>query len=485
MNDTKNIDRLFQERFKDFEAKPNEQVWLNIQTALNAKKKERKILPFWIKSSGTAAAFFLGMFSLNTVFKSNETKKNGIVFDTNAIENQHDYKKHTQTKERKTSHPFENKNTPTIVATTPNNQQIASQHEKENTPSVPAKTFNQKKNKDDARFYFAKNHSPLKQATANTNTRINSFSNPKNIIEERYPSKVSETKSDAKTNLKNNTETSIASNALENTDAKQPSVVAENTNELEELLKIKEAKTEKIAYSQKNKWQISPNIGPVYLNSNSSGSAIDPQFAENKKTAENSVSFGIGVNYAVTKKIALRTGINSFSLGYNTNNVVYYAGLNTNNLVNVKYHAPENAIEVQNRPNTVSQLTFEKEIQKTNTGALNQKMGYYEVPLEISYTLLDKKFGISLIGGLSTLFLHENKISLVSSESNRPLGEATNLNPIHFSGNFGLGFRYQFMKSFQVNFEPMVKYQMNTFSNDVGDFKPYFLGLYSGISYRF
>ena len=66
-----------------------------------------------------------------------------------------------------------------------------------------------------------------------------------------------------------------------------------------------------------------------------------------------------------------------------------------------------------------------------------------------------------------------------------PLGEANNLNPIHFSSNFGLGFRYQFVKSFQVNFEPMVKYQMNTFSNDVGNFKPYFLGLYSGISYRF
>jgi hypothetical protein len=425
------------------------------------------------------------MFSLNTVFKTNETTENGIVFDTNTTENQYNYKKSTQTKGGKTSHPFENKNTPTIVATTPNNQQIASQDEKENTPAISAKTFNQKKNKDDARLYFAKNHSPLKQATASTNVQTHSFSNPKNTAEERFPSEISETKNDAKTNLKNNTETSIANNVLENTDAKQPSIVTENTNELEELLKIKEAKTEKIAYSPKNKWQISPNIAPVYLNSNSSGSAIDPQFAANKKTAENSLSFGIGVNYAVTKKIALRTGINSFLLGYNTNNVVYYAGLNANNLVNVKYNAPESAIEVQNRTNTVSQLTFEKDIQKSTTGALNQKMGYYEVPLEVSYALLDKKFGISLIGGLSTLFLHENKISLISSESNMPLGEATNLNPIHFSGNFGLGFRYQFMKSFQVNFEPMVKYQMNTFSNDVGDFKPYFLGLYSGISYRF
>ena len=34
MNDKKNIDRFFQERFKDFEMYPNEQVWENIQTEL-------------------------------------------------------------------------------------------------------------------------------------------------------------------------------------------------------------------------------------------------------------------------------------------------------------------------------------------------------------------------------------------------------------------------------------------------------------------
>lgn len=38
MNDKKNIDRLFQEKFKDFEAVPDAQVWLNIETALKEKK---------------------------------------------------------------------------------------------------------------------------------------------------------------------------------------------------------------------------------------------------------------------------------------------------------------------------------------------------------------------------------------------------------------------------------------------------------------
>jgi hypothetical protein len=485
MNDTKNIDRLFQERFKDFEAEPNEQVWLNIQTALNEKKKERKIIPFWIKNSGVAAAFFLGIFSLNTVFRTNEKTENGIVFDSNRIENQPDHKNPSQTKVGKADHPFEIKNKPRIVETTPNNQQIATKNEKETAAFVSAKAFDEKKNKNNARLYFAKNHPPLKQATASTDIPNQSFSTPKNTTEEIHSTEISPSKNDEKTNLRNNAQTGIANNTPENAAQKQPLIATDKPNELEELLKIKEAKTEKIAYSPKNKWQISPNIAPVYLNSNSSGSAIDPQFAENKKTSENSLSIGIGINYAVSKKIALRTGINSFSLGYNTNNVVYYAGLKNNTLANVNYNAPGSTIEVQNQPNYTSQLTFEKDMQKSNTGAINQKMGYYEVPLEISYTLLDKKFGISLIGGLSTLFLNQNKISLVSSESNVQLGEANNLNSIHFSSNFGLGFRYQFMKSFQVNFEPMVKYQMNTFSNDVGNFKPYFVGLYSGISYRF
>lgn len=475
MNDKKNIDRLFQERFKDFEAEPKEQVWLNIQTALAEDKKERKIIPLWIKISGVAAAFFLGIFTLNTVYTTNDQVKNGIVFDTEP----------TKIEEGKLTTPSEIKNKQKLVESAPNNQKTPTKNDKEVITLVSAKTFYEKKNKNNARLHFTKNNSPLKQATSIATVKTDPLLIGTNTQQQSNFTEKLETKEAEKINLENNTEVGIVSNSTENTTTKQPIIVADNSNELEELLKIKEGKTEKLAYTPKNKWQISPNIAPVYMNTNSSGSSIDPQFSENKKTADNSLSVGIGINYAVTKKIALRTGINSFTMGYNTNNVVYYAGLKNNNLANINYTTPENAIEVQNKPNYTSQLSFEKDIQKSNTGALNQKMGYYEVPLEISYTLLDKKFGISVIGGLSTLFLQENKISLVSSETNVHLGEANNLNSVHFSSNFGLGFRYKFMKSFQVNFEPMVKYQMNTFSNDVGNFKPYFVGLYSGISYRF
>ena len=86
---------------------------------------------------------------------------------------------------------------------------------------------------------------------------------------------------------------------------------------------------------------------------------------------------------------------------------------------------------------------------------------------------------------MSTLFLNENRISLESNGSVLNIGQANNLNDIHFSSNVGLGFKYTFWKSFQANFQPMFKYQINTFSNDSGNFKPYFVGLYSGVSFSF
>jgi hypothetical protein len=91
---------------------------------------------------------------------------------------------------------------------------------------------------------------------------------------------------------------------------------------------------------------------------------------------------------------------------------------------------------------------------------------------------------LEIIGGFSTLFLNENQISVVSSGSEMEIGKANNLNNTHFSTNVGVGLKYNFFKSFQVNVEPMFKYQINTFT-DSSNFKPYFFGLYTGINYRF
>ncbi|WP_035668950.1 outer membrane beta-barrel protein [Flavobacterium sp. 83] len=478
MNDKKNIDRLFQERFKDFEGEPNNEVWINIQAALKEKEKKRKIIPFWMQFSGIAAAFILGLFALKMVFKTNTETKNSIVLDTKTLDKKSNQNKLIPNKIEKERKPFEIKNSQQIVITNP---KIVINHEKETTTFTPSKTIaDKKKNQNNTNLYFSKNHSPLKRPktekeASNYSSLIadkksvvnpNTFENIQNqVLEKKVPQAYQEAKT------------------VVTESKKQPSIILESPNELEEILKKKATEKQTVVLNN-NKWQIVPNVGAVYLNSSSVGSAIDPQFTKNQKTADNNLSFGIGVNYAVSKKIALRSGINKLTLGYNTNNVVYSAGLLNKSLTYISYSSNQ-LIEIKTETSLNTLINFEKGIQKTNTGSLNQKMGYYEVPLELSYALLDKKFGINIIGGISTLFLNQNKISLVSSDTNLKLGEATNLNEIHFSTNLGMGFKYQLVKAFQINFEPMVKYQLNTYSKDYGDYKPVFIGLYSGIIYNF
>jgi hypothetical protein len=142
-------------------------------------------------------------------------------------------------------------------------------------------------------------------------------------------------------------------------------------------------------------------------------------------------------------------------------------------------------IEVISANNSIALRPFEDNLQNMERGVLNQRMGYYEVPLELSYAVVNKKFGVHVIGGLSTLFLNENAVSVQSATENMSLGKANNLNDVHFSSNIGLGFKYEFWKNFEAHFEPTLKYQFNTFSRDAGNFRPYFVGLYSGVSYRF
>jgi hypothetical protein len=114
-----------------------------------------------------------------------------------------------------------------------------------------------------------------------------------------------------------------------------------------------------------------------------------------------------------------------------------------------------------------------------------QQLGYIEVPLELNYAVVDKRFGVDLIGGVSSLFLVDNAVLLESNDLVTEVGEANNINSMNFSANVGMGLNYKFSPKIQINIEPVFKYQLNTFSNVSGSFRPYSIGVYSGFSFRF
>ena len=85
MSEKKHIDRLFQEKFKDFEAKPSSNVWSGIQNKMEQpQQKPKKVLPLWLRFASIAAALVLLFTIGNLAFNNNDKENNNTnVVDTN------------------------------------------------------------------------------------------------------------------------------------------------------------------------------------------------------------------------------------------------------------------------------------------------------------------------------------------------------------------------------------------------------------------
>jgi hypothetical protein len=200
------------------------------------------------------------------------------------------------------------------------------------------------------------------------------------------------------------------------------------------------------------------------------------------------MAYGVNFAYAISDKLKVRSGISKVNMSYNVNNIAYSTDVNAVNLQGVTNNSQTQTVEIMsvnnNQPATFREVN-RATIAPTTEGVLNQQLGYLEVPLEVEYALLDKRFGINVIGGASTLFLDDNDISINSENGHLSIGEANNLNSVSFTTNVGLGFDYQLSKKFDVNLEPTFKYQLNTYNNNINDFRPYYFGVYTGFSFKF
>jgi hypothetical protein len=532
MTERKNIDRLFQEKFRDFEAIPDEKIWDNIEAELK-KKKKRRIIPLWFKLSGVAALLIIGLIVFEKYTLRDGKQENRIVIDNNAPRkhessgkqpiksgngnedatipaNQHlqiDASPETVTESDNSVSPRSNQNlkSRTAVAvsdeSTPGSSERQINKKSDINLSVEKKNVLRNSNAQNATVGLQPAKGKDKSIKSNTSDaekiisdRNNGLAvNPhweKNNVSEKNNATQSRDNAafDTEKILKDlqgdklQKETiGIAENAETKKDTAAIATVVPNA--LEELLNEKENKV--TAKEQKiNRWQITSSVAPIYFSSTSNGSPLDSRFESNKKHYTPSLSYGVGAKYALNKKFSVKAGVNSVAMEYNTTDVVFFQTENARRMENVKPNMPGSLIQVDNKPTGQETTTLGRTITQYN-GDINQKIGYVEVPVEMSYKLIDRKFGVEVIGGLSTLILNRNEVSIISPGMDMNIGEAENLNPVHFSTNVGVGFKYSFLKSFQANVEPMFKYQINTFSNDSGNFKPFFFGLYTGISYHF
>jgi hypothetical protein len=318
------------------------------------------------------------------------------------------------------------------------------------------------------------------------------FSSVSNISDEK--------KSELSNNQNYNTIKAKVNNKLESDDNKN----AHNYNKKEESLKDKsfekskknisiKKKIKKInssAYKRKKdsltaKNQKNWTITPVFGFSNSgrftkNNSVIDSRFDENPTSGLISKMYGYKIEFKVSDKVSLQTGVISKKVSFITKELFLTdIIIGNNNLLNINYD-PEILIRFSN--NNLN-LSGDPEAEKSS---LIQTIGYLEIPIEIKYKLYNKsKFRTNFVGGLSLLKLNKNEILAKTDLFSRKIAVTNNLSTYSISFNVGLDIDYNLSKRFVINTAIMFKKHYQTYNRYSDKTAPFVMGIHTGIGYRF
>lgn len=471
MSEKKHIDRLFQEKFKDFEVSPSPKVWNNIERKLKVKKKRRTIfIPLGYKIAGSAAVLALAIWMGNIFFdKPSGTDQINIA---------------TEVETHKDLIPSEVEKNPTREE----NKTNIEENRISKAGPVSGEAVVSPENSTAGQTHLTG------ESFVKTSERSDNLLSEPVVVYERNDeigknqNKGIQPKSDIKVppSAKKNKNISHPETNSESISVEDNAQEGKKDNK-KSLLAYAEAQNEEKGddgpdrnLSQGN-WEIQPFAAPVYYKG---GNAIDPKFASNPIESDVTMAYGVNLAYQISEKLKIRSGIGQVKISNNIQDIIFTSGVEATKLAHVNHNQQAEVMRVETSGFSIS---YNEEVKgrgvPLNPGTLNQQMGFIEVPLEIEYSLIDKKFGLSIIGGGSTLFLSENSISINSAQGTTNIGEANNLNKTSFSTNIGLGLDYKISKRFELSLEPTFKYQINTFTKNL-DFNPYYFGVFTGINFK-
>lgn len=446
MNSKEHIDRLFQEKLEGFEATPNPEVWNAIEAKLT--KKKRRVLPMWWLYSGVASILILGFIAypfFTTDITTPVKHSDPVVTSPNSS-----VKKNNETKAKVFSEqPQESMETTVAIKRVENREVHKNQKEKTDQATVKKQ-----------------------QLIAYEKT------NSGKILEEGF---LPEFKKAMKKIFPDSKNQEHKTDSVQQKDSVFKAVFPKK----DFIAEIDKNDSIAIAKNQGSKWSLSPVFALTHTNSFTQTSSIDKSLTSASTDGNNTFSYGVKVAYQIDKKWDIQSGVFVQKIGYTNPHLSVLSNVKSAGLQNIDYSAePTFLVSTSNALSDVDLMSFANI--KTKEASLQQNYSYIEVPVEIKYTVLDnEKFSSKLVTGFSSLFLNQNEVLISSETQTTSLGKANNLNTVNFSGNLGIDLQYSITKKLKFAVNPMFKIQLNTFSKNSNGFKPYTIGVYSGIIYQF
>ncbi len=237
----------------------------------------------------------------------------------------------------------------------------------------------------------------------------------------------------------------------------------------------------------KGGWELKAELSPMFASQNQGGSSS----ASSATKSANTVSGGMIASIKLSKRVSISSGIRFSQMRQDTHTDYYM-----NTTAGIIYLQPVEkdaniARDVSLYLPSVSSIVYSSGMQASATTKIfasdvSQQFKYLEIPVQASYKLIDNKLSVGVTGGISTNILIGNQASVTENGIKLSQGSTDNLRNVIYSGSAGLQFGYDLGNRLVLTVEPRVKQYMHSVSsNDLIDFKPLQLGIFTGISYSF
>ena len=470
MKKEKNLDELFRDKLLNYELEPPAYLLENILSAVAGERRKKKLI-FW-RVAGVAAALLLAFVAGWQLNDNAIQKTNQAVHTVRSSAPEKLPEAKSQVK----------KETPVNLevsaasqfATTETNSPTGNNQSKSITPSSKSEII-----------AVAAESAPI--ASNNESILMKPLKSLKRMIN-------STPEDFNKLQTKRNNDNSI--------NLAQKSVDQQIMEQNKQLLAVENKSKEK------TRWLVGAQVSPEY---NVSRGSQSQAYASNMlNVSSNSVDLGggISVEYKKGKRWSLQSGVYYSGLGQTSGNASssgrsenMYADLGSNYFnTTVKLDAASSRMSMNSNAGVIelskipSGLVIGNSLEANtlnstvivSSASFIQNFDYIEIPLYLRYTLIDARFDVVMLGGLSSNVLVGNQIFVEDASGKSLVGKTNDMQTLNYSGTLGMGFKYGLSKRISVNLEPRIKYYLNSLnSNSSVTYKPYTIGVFTGLSYEF
>ena len=504
MKHKEDIGVLINEKINRIQKSPSDDLWNKINTTLDKKKKKKRGFFIWFSAIGllillSVLYFETGVFKSNEIIKtnneignqessnsilkenkterqteeSNQTIINNIENDTNRIET------NTRTNESSSNNNSTNNSREEVVNKQDDNLKVVkkiqkrtsntSKENKNNTTNHKVKTVT---NNNSTEKYS--NNSNNKTIDSKKNTSKDSI-NSDTLSDKNKPEDISSNAvSEKSSEVNNTTPKSALEKRLSERQKRKDSITKlreERKDSIAELRKSKEENLEKTEETEK-KDSISENKNkglklnvtliavPQYSTVTKSGSMINSQLEGLDTKGAFNFNYGASLNFVGTKRM-YSVGVLKTFIDHQTLNVPVLDPIYENIGGEMVLVYPESILDfgTLDKDASISNSILEDFKNGDDTIDLVQKIEYIEVPLQYTYFISEKRFGLQVYGGVSSYFLTSNAL-IAENKLGETLniGEANNLSKISLSVNAGAGVYYHISKRFTAELNPTFKF---------------------------